>query len=546
MWRIRLAGVMLVMTGLGAGPYAQQPAPDIILTNGKIITVDERFSIAEAVAVRGDRFADVGTDAEIAALAGPNTRRIDLAGRAVVPGLIDNHMHLLRAGRSWQFEVRLDGVGSRAVALDRLRARAETVLPGAWIYTLGGWTIDQFADDSRPFTRQELDAVAPDNPVLLQASYYEAYLNTRALQAVAVGEGNEDWIVRDAGGTPTGQIAEAGIRRMAAALPMAEGDEVEASSRAMIDDLNRAGLTTFGVAGCDDDLYSLYRRWADEDRLNVRVFCLDGVGTGGTAEQVTRALPQIAQIKLFQGDNYLDRIFYGESVYRALHDGMFITKPDLQPDDSVQWGRIATEIAKAGLPLHVHAELEDSIDAMLDQIEIVNKQYPIKNLRWVLAHANQLDASHLARMRELGMYAAIHPWAVIVGGINQRIFGDRAYDMPALRTIQDSGIMWGLGSDGSRANQILPFTTLWWAVTGKMVGGTRVLRQTISREDALIAHTRRNAFFVFQENNLGSIQRGKLADLVVLDRDYLTIPEDEIKDITPVLTMVGGRVVYEE
>jgi hypothetical protein len=224
---------------------------------------------------------------------------------------------------------------------------------------------------------------------------------------------------------------------------------------------------------------------------------------------------------------------------------MFLRKPDLSADDLVQWRRIATEIAKAGLPLHVHAELEDTIDAMLDQIEAVNKEYPVKNLRWTLAHVNRLNASHLARMRELGLYAAVHPWAVINGAIQHRIFGDSGYDMPALRTIQESGVMWGLGSDGNRANQILPFTTLWWAVTGKMVGGMKVLRQTISREDALIAHTRRNAFFVFQEDSLGSIQPGRLADLVVLDRDYLTIPEDEIKDISPVMTMVGGRIVYE-
>jgi hypothetical protein len=144
------------------------------------------------------------------------------------------------------------------------------------------------------------------------------------------------------------------------------------------------------------------------------------------------------------------------------------------------------------------------------------------------------------------MYAAVHPWAVINGGINQRVFGDGAYDMAALDTIQKSGIVWGFGSDGSRANQILPFVTLGWAVTGKMVGGTKVLRQTISREDALVAHTRRNAYLVFQENNLGSIQPGKLADLVALDRDYLTVPADQIKEIKPVLTMVGGRVVYED
>src|SRR5262245_47473424 len=167
---------------------AQQSPPDLILSNGKIITVDERFSIAQAVAVRGERIVAVGTNAAIGSLAGPNTRRIDLRGRAVIPGLIDNHMHLLRAGTTWQSEVRWDGVTSRKEALGRLRARVQSVNRGEWIYNFGGWTIDQFSDDKRPFTRQELDEAVPDNPVLLQASYYEAYLNSRALQTLGIDD----------------------------------------------------------------------------------------------------------------------------------------------------------------------------------------------------------------------------------------------------------------------------------------------------------------------------------------------------------------------
>jgi predicted amidohydrolase YtcJ len=163
----------------------------------------------------------------------------------------------------------------------------------------------------------------------------------------------------------------------------------------------------------------------------------------------------------------------------------------------------------------------------------------------VLAHLNEPNAAQLERMKRLGLYAAVHPWAVINGGINIRQFGDAAYDMAPLAIIQRSGITWGFGSDGSRANQILPFHTLSWAVTGQMVGGLKVLRQPIGREDALIAHTRKNAYLVFQEDNLGSIQAGKLADMVVLDRDYLTVPAEQIKDIAPVMTMVGGRIVYD-
>jgi predicted amidohydrolase YtcJ len=543
-----LGGALLAAVGpLSQALPAQQPAPDIILSNGKIITVDERFSIAQAVAIRGDRIVGVGTDAEVSRLATPATRRIDLRGRAVIPGLIDNHMHLTRAGTTWQWEVRWDGVGSRAAALEKLRARAKAVAPGEWIYNLGGWAIEQFADDPRPFTREELDRVVPNNPVLLQASYYEAYLNSRALQLLGIDDKApaNDWVVRDNAGHPTGRITEAGFRGLVAKLPEAPPAAVEASTLGMFKDLNRAGLTTFGVAGCDADLIALYRRWASEDKLNVRTYCINGVGVGASPEQVERALPRIAEMKLFQGDNYVDDISYGESVYGPLHDPMFLRKSDPRPEQLALWRKIATEIAKARLPLHVHANLTDTITGFLDQIEAINKQYPVKNLRWVLAHANQLNATHLARMRELGLYAAVHPWAVINGGINQRVFGDAALDMAPLDTIQKSGVVWGFGSDGSRANQILPFTTLWWAVTGRMVGGTKALRQPISREDALIAHTRRNAFLVFQENNLGSIQTGRLADLVVLDRDYLTIPADQIKDIQPVMTMVGGRIVFE-
>ncbi len=161
-----LAGVAAAVDVVRSQP---QPA-DIILTNGKVVTVDDRFSIASAIAIRGERIVAVGSDRDVAAFAGAETRRIDLGGRTVIPGLIDNHMHLLRAGTTWQYEVRLDGVDSRKAALDLLRARAKTTPRGEWIYTLGGWAMEQFADDKTPFTRAELDRALPDHPVFLQAS----------------------------------------------------------------------------------------------------------------------------------------------------------------------------------------------------------------------------------------------------------------------------------------------------------------------------------------------------------------------------------------
>jgi predicted amidohydrolase YtcJ len=538
---------------LGVALYAQQPAPELIFTNGKIITVDDRFSIAQAVAIRGDRIAAAGTNQEIAQLAGPNTRRIDLKGKAVIPGLIDNHMHLLRAASTWAKELRLDGVDSRKQVVEMLRARVKSAGAGDWIYNIGGWAHQQFTEDPRPFTREELDQIAPNNPVALQESYYQVFLNSKALGILKIEANAPDpaefvkgSILRDAAGVPTGVIRGdiAATRVVANKFPRVAPEQLEASAGALVRDMNRAGLTSFGVPGCDSDVLAIFEKWKAEGHLNVRVFCISGAAAGNPAS-VDRSIQQLAGMKLFQGDSYIDNVSFGESVYSPLHDAMFALKSNPQPDQLEPWRKMAMAIAQAGLPLHVHAELSGTIDAFLNQIEAVNKEHPIKNLRWALAHVNQINASQLERMKKLGMYAAVHPWAVINGGIMHEGFGDGAYDMPPLATIQNSGIVWGLGTDGTAANQTLPFTTLSFAVTGKMAGGRKVIRQTISREDALIAHTRKNAYFVFQEDNLGSIQPGKLADLVVLDRDYLTVPADQIKDIKPVMTVVGGRIVYD-
>jgi predicted amidohydrolase YtcJ len=557
---LAVAGSLLVLAAVQPRAQQAQPSPeasarqaDIVLVNGKIVTVDERFTIAQAVAVRGDHIVAVGSNADIGKLAAAGTRRIDLGGRTVTPGLIDNHMHLLRGATTWAKELRFDGIESRRQAIDLIRARAKAEGPGGWVFNIGGWTHQQFADDPKVFTRDELDKISPDNPVALQESYYQVFLNSRALKEFGIEANAPDpkdfvkgSIIRDASGSPTGVIRGdiAATRPVAARLPKVAPEQLEASSLQLAKDMNRAGLTSFGVAGCNADVLEIFQKWKAQDRLPLRVFCIGGAAAG-SPEQVERSIQQIGQMKLFQGDSYIDNVLFGESVYTPLHDPMFALKSDPKPDQLALWRRMATAIAKAGLPLHVHAELHDTIDAFLDQIEAINKEYPIRNLRWELAHINQINAAQIERMKKLGMYAAVHPWAVINGGIMHEGFGEGASDMPPLATIQSSGIVWGFGTDGTAANQYLPFTTLYFAVTGKMPGGMKVIRQTISREDALIAHTRRNAFLVFQENVLGSIQPGKLADLIVLDRDYLTIPADQIKDIKPVMTMVGGRIVHD-
>ena len=412
------------------------------------------------------------------------------------------------------------------------------------MYTLGGWSPDQFTDDKRPFTREELDRIAPNHPVLLQFTRAETYLNSRAIEVIGLEKMTDSWIKRDANGRSTGVVDAAGAGRVSGVIPPPTKESVERNSLAMVRELNASGLTASGGT-CPDELVPTFREWARQGRLNKRFFCLVSVPMGNNADTVTKNLPQIAEIKLFQNDNWVDYFAYGEGNYGPASDNMVAVKGTQRPEDFRQWGRIAREVAKAGLPMHSHTTLEATADGFLDQIEEINKEFPVRNLRWTLIHVEQLNAKHLERMRNLGVNAAVQPRATIMGAIFNRVHGDRSYDMPALKTIQDSGVIWGFGTDAFEVNQYRPFTTLWFAVTGKMVGGTVVNRQPISREDALIAHTRKNAYLILQESNLGSIQPGKLADLVVLDRDYLTIPADQIKDIKPVTTIVGGRIVYE-
>ncbi len=205
---VAVAAVAMYVRGFAQTP--PQTAADVILSNGKIITVDARFSIAQAVAIRGERILAVGTNQEIARLAGPSTRRIDLRGRSVVPGLIDNHAHYMEEGVLWTVELRLDNVDTRKQALEMIRAKANSLKPGDWVYTLGGWSPDQFTDDKRPLTKDELDKVAPNNPVLLQFTRAETYLNSRAVDVLGLAKRKDPWIKRDGAGQPTGVLDAGG------------------------------------------------------------------------------------------------------------------------------------------------------------------------------------------------------------------------------------------------------------------------------------------------------------------------------------------------
>ena len=532
--------------------HAQPSQPDLIFTNGKIVTVDDRFNIAQAIAIKGERIIAVGRDADIRKRAGKETRVIDLKGRTVIPGLIDNHAHFIRAAEHWHQEMRLDGVTSRKQVLKMLAERVRGARPGDWIVTLGGWSAEQFADEPRGFSLEELDRIAPDNPVVLQAIYVHSYLNTAALKAAKIDEKTPDppggKIDKNASGRPTGVVYGAGgVAFVAAKIPLPDREKWIENTRMLVSDLNAMGLTAWldaGGRGMSAEHYESYKYLAGRGELNARAFWTT-IRQPATVEQVEKVLAEIPQQKPFQGNDYFDNVGWGETVYAPVTTQLLRAESNTKPEDLTQMRRIAMALAEHGLYLNSHVEMTAAIDAFLNEYERINQERPIKGLRWSFSHLDQINEAQLERMKKLGMSAQIHSRPLIQGALMHKVHGDKAWEMPPFRRVQDSGILWGLGSDATAVTTSNPFYTLWFAVTGKVIGGARANRQTIAREEALIAHTRNNAYILFQEGNLGSLVPGKYADLLVLDRDYLTVPADSIKDLKPVMTVVGGKIVYE-
>lgn len=542
---------MIAVGLLCVGFAVQAGEADLILVNGKIVTVDDQFRIAQAVAIKGSRIIAVGKNADVRQAAATGAKVIDLKGRTVIPGLIDNHSHWIRAAE--HDELRFDGVTTRKQALKMLTERLRQAKPGQWVVTLGGWSEEQFTDDPRGFPLDELDRLAPNNPVAIQAVYNHTYLNSAGLKAAKIDETTADpangKIEKDAAGKLTGMVRGAGgVAFVAARVPLPAPAEWLDNTRRLVAELNAMGITGWldaGGRGMGPKHYEPYQYLADRGELNVRAFWTT-IQQPGTPAQVDEVLKLIAQQKPFQGNDYFGNVGWGESSYSPVTTQLLRVGGNTKAEDLFQFRRVAVALAEKGLYYNTHVEMTPVIDAFLDQYEDIAKTVPIKGLRWSFSHLDQVDETQLERMKKLGMSAQIHSRPLIQGALMHKVHGDKAWDMPPFRRVQDSGIRWGLGSDATAVTTSNPFYTLGFAVTGKMIGGRKVNRQSVTREEALIAHTRSNAAIVFQESNLGSIQNGKYADLLVLDRDYLTVPADQIKDIQPLMTLVGGKIVHEK
>ena len=545
-WTPLAIATLLAIAGASMLVKAQQQTADIVLTGGKVITVDEKFSIAQAVAIRGDRIVAVGTNQQINALAGPNTRRIDLRGRAQMPGFIDNHAHYQEEGAYWTEELRLDGIDTRKEAWAKIQARAKQRGPNVWIYTLGGWAPDQFRDDQSAPTRDELDKIAPNNPVFLQFTREAYYLNSKAIEMTGMEKMTDAAIRRDASGRATGIVdgdAVGGrLRNAAGFLKALPKDIFESSSFTMLRDFAMAGLTS-SAGGCQYE--NEYRQWITQGKaMPMRFFCFR-TAPGGQGRTLDQQIADVPKLKYFDGDAWIDHVNWGERFVN-ITDNVYDTKPTGTPEQWNEWGRYAKAVAQAGIPVMIHTTMEWTIEEQLKQVEAFAKEVPVRGKRWTFMHMEQVTQNQLDRMKALGMWIAIHPRGVISGAAFVRRHGERGYAMPNLKMVQDSGIHWGFGTDAFEVNQFRPFTTLGWAVTGRIIGnGPITMKYPISREDALIAHTRNNSYFVNRENDLGSIAPGKLADLFIADKDYLTVPAEEIRTIKSVMTIVGGRVVYD-
>ena len=518
-----------------ADSAAQDVEPEQVLLHGKILTVDDDFSIAEAVAVAGNKILAVGSNAEIAELAGPATRIIELEGRTVIPGLIDNHSHMTSAARDWARTVRLEGAFTRQEALARIAARAADAQPGEWIFALRGWTPAQFQDRPGALTREELDQAAPDNPVLVVAGMDRiGTANGRAIAAAELGDpqGRVDGsaavnrIVQLAG---EAQSWQAGIARLGA-------DFVSVGLTTIFDPRARyAGQHTY---------YEPIERAYENGELPLRVFhTLNGQGGGDASRGAEQIAAELLNTKPYQGNDELAQFGFGEDTLRVLRDTN--ARPwQRTPQITADFLSISMAAAQAGWQYHEHSHLEEKIKFVIDIYEQVNRTHSINDLRWILHHATNLSDGDIARLNALGVGVGIHSHGALSAGGSDVEAALTAG--PPAKALEDAGVLWGLGTDfgGPPITVFNPFITLSWAVTGKSLAGRTVMPDTVSRRAALIAHTRSNAYLLHKEAVLGTLEPGKYADLVVLDRDYLTIPAEDIKLIRPILTMIGGEIVY--
>ena len=541
-----LALLGLALTG---AMLACAQAPDTVLVNGKILTVDPQAPTRQAIAIRGDRIMALGTTAEIRRLADSRTRVIDLQGRTAIPGLIDSHMHAIRAALSFATEVNWIGARSIAEAVARIHEASQAMKPGAWLIVAGGWNLQQFKEKRRP-NQAELVEAAPNNPVYVQLGYSWVMMTPAGLNTLHIstdadlpqGPGLQAKLDRDASGNPTGGITgnNNGIVALFDKLPKPNFEQQVEGTRKFFRELNRLGITGVVDPGGNNldppDYQAVFKVWRDH-QMTVRVAWALCGATPGSEFAELKDLTQLLPMGF--GDSMLRFNGIGERITWAMNNNNRPSEADKQ-----KFYEIMLWAAQRGMSVTMHWTSDESVDHLLTIFERVNKEAPITGLRWSIAHLNNASPQTLRRMKALGMGWTVQD-ALYFGG-EQLQNSPEVRREPPVMTAKEIGVPAGAGTDAHRVASYNPFTALQWFLDGKTVSGIplRGPEETPSRAEALRLYTLGSAWFSFDEDKRGSLAPGKLADLAVLTKDYMTAPVDQIGGIESLLTMVGGKVVY--
>ncbi|UOD31023.1 amidohydrolase [Massilia violaceinigra] len=530
----------------------------LILINGRFHTTDRANPIANAVAIADERFLEVGDVEDVMRHRGPSTQVIDLAGRTVIPGLNDSHMHLIRGGLNYNLELRWEGVPSLADAMRMLREQAERTPSPQWVRVVGGWSEFQFAEKRMP-TIEELNAAAPDTPVFVLHLYDRALLNGAALRAVGYTRdtpnppGGE--IVRDAAGNPTGMlIARPNAMILYATLAKGPALPLEHqvnSTRQFMRELNRLGVTSVidaggGFQNFPDD-YAIVDQLARDKQLTVRIAYNLFTQNKGAELQDFQAWTRM--IKPGDGSDYYRHNGAGEMlVFSAADFEDFLEpRPELAAGMEDELEKVVRHLVEQRWPFRLHATYDESISRMLDVFEKVNREIPFDGLRWMFDHAETITPRNIDRVRALGGGIAIqHRMAFQGEYFVERYGAEAAHHTPPIARMLEAGVPVGAGTDATRVASYNPWTALYWLVSGRTVGGLRLYGadQQMPRATALELWTSGSAWFSSEQHQKGRIKAGQLADLAVLSGDFFSVAEDDIKALESVLTVVGGKVVY--
>ncbi|QCP53632.1 amidohydrolase [Trinickia violacea] len=533
---------------------------DTVFFNGKIATQDDKRSFVTAIAVKDGRVLATGSDHNVMQRADANTKRIDLQGRTVIPGLNDSHLHVIRGGLNFNMELRWDGVPSLADALDMLRRQVARTPAPQWVRVVGGWNELQFAERRGP-TLEEINAIAPDTPVFLLHLYDSALLNGAALRAVGYTKdtpnppGGE--IQRDRSGNPTGMlIARPNAGLLYATLakgPKLPYDDQVNSTRHFMRELNRLGVTSAIDAGggyqAYPDDYAVIMELAKRGELTMRIAY--NLFTQNAKKEIEDFAKWVKMTKPGDGDEFLRVNGAGEMlVFSAADFEDFLEpRPDLPDTLETELTDVVKLLVQNRWPFRLHATYDESIGRFLNVFEAVNREVPFNGLRWFFDHCETISEANIARIAALGGGIAVQHRMAYQGEYFIHRYGAEAAERtPPIQKMLAAGLPVGAGTDATRVASFNPFVSLYWMVSGRTVGGTLLYpdRNRLDRMEALRRYTVGSAWFSSEEDRKGALMPGQYADFAALTDDFFTVDEERIKYLASVLTVVNGKVVYAD